>query len=196
MPAHSHAHELTRPVRSFAAHVWRARNWFHLPAIAVGLWLAQPTPTSTAIGLAIVAIGMIWRTWALGHIRKDETLCTTGPYSLTRHPLYLGNIVVLVGLLTIARSLPLAIGALAGVTVLYAFVIRAEEAALAELFGQQWQDYRRRVPLLLPALRRPEGKTDWRLALVNRAVLNWVLVGIVAALLASKPCLRSLLAGQ
>lgn len=182
-----HAHQTARPFSSLTGFAWRVRNWFHLPGIVLGLWLSQPTALSVAVGCVVVVAGMAWRTWALGHIRKDETLCTTGPYSLVRHPLYLGNIVVLAGLLIICRNFLLAAVAVAVVTALYSAVIRAEEGFLEERFGDDWREYRKRVPALLPALRKPVGTMDWRLALVNRALLNWLLVGVVAALMAAKP---------
>ena len=54
------------------------------------LWLAQPTPRSLLIGGAIAVAGELLRIWAAGHLEKGREVTRSGPYRLTRHPLYLG----------------------------------------------------------------------------------------------------------
>ncbi|MBC7288578.1 MAG: isoprenylcysteine carboxylmethyltransferase family protein [Armatimonadetes bacterium] len=125
----------------------------------------------------------------MGHITKGERLCTSGPYSLCRHPLYLGNIIVLLGLLLVCRDVLLAATLITVAGALYPLVISAEEVALAQRFGDEWLAYQSRVPAIIPALRPPTGRMDWRLALENKALLNWALVALVVALLAAKPWL-------
>lgn len=71
-------------------------------------------------------------------------LVTHGPYALARHPMYLGILFAGAGGLLLYRTW----------TFLFvpahfpALVMRArrEEEALSATFGQQWQDYCRRVP--------------------------------------------------
>ena len=38
-----------------------------------------------------LSLGFIIRAWATGHIRKNDELTVSGPYALTRNPLYLGS---------------------------------------------------------------------------------------------------------
>ena len=59
-----------------------------------------------AIGSAFVVLGLAIRAWAAGQLQKDKQLTTSGPYSHTRNPLYLGSFSIGVGV-TIAGALPL-----------------------------------------------------------------------------------------
>jgi len=168
-------------------NLWRARTWLHGPGIVVGVCLSEATAASLLASLPLILVGLLWRTWALGHIRKDCELCTTGPYSLVRHPLYLGNIVVLVGLLILANSWLLACIVVPIAAVYYAMVIIQEERWLRWRFADDWPEYCAQVPCIIPRLHRPSGEFSLSLAIANQAPLNWVLVGLVMALLILKP---------
>lgn len=175
------------------AALWRCRTWLHLPGIAAALWLSHPTTATVLWALPLIVVGMGLRTWALGHIRKDQALCTSGPYSLMRHPLYAANFVILAGLLIMANSRALAVVAVPLCAAHYWAIIKHEEAWLARRFPEEWARYVRDVPMLVPRLARPIGHFDSRLALANRAIQNWVLLGITAALIGGKPFLVRLL---
>ena len=109
---------------------------------AIALWLATPTPGSLAIGAAVGAIGEALRIWAAGHLEKGREVTRTGPYALTRHPLYAGSIVMGVGLAIAANNAVVAavVGAYLAITVTAA--IRSEEAHLTEKFGGDYAAYR------------------------------------------------------
>lgn len=87
----------------------------------------------------------------IGHyVTSDQTLRTTGPYSLVRHPLYLGVIGLWLGVSTIMLS-PICLGVtLFAVLPLYLAYIRAEEHLLQMAFGQSYARYASQVPQLLP----------------------------------------------
>jgi len=77
--------------------------------------------------------------------RVSEHLVTTGPYSLTRNPIYLANtlLVVGIGLISgIAWFLPLAFFA---AFLTQKLAIEPEERHLAQRFGKRYHDYSRRV---------------------------------------------------
>ena len=61
------------------------------------LWLARPTPRSLAIGGAIAVCGELVRIWAAGHLEKGREVTQSGPYRITRHPLYAGSAVIALG---------------------------------------------------------------------------------------------------
>ena len=61
------------------------------------LWLARPTSRSLAIGGAMALVGEALRIWAAGHLEKGREVTRSGPYRLTRHPLYLGSAIIGVG---------------------------------------------------------------------------------------------------
>lgn len=182
-----------KPPRGF---LWRIRTWLHLPIIILGVWLAEPSPRLVPIGLALVMLGLLGRSWALGYIRKDDSLCTHGPYALVRHPLYLFSLVILAGLLVVAGN-PLLAWILGPLAVTYYWlIIRAEDRWLVRRFGEEWQRYAAAVPALIPrpgGLLRVSGR-KWKLSIAsgNQLLLNWVTVAVVTALLVAHPLIEQL----
>src|SRR2546430_702890 len=68
---------------------WRVPLGFACAALF--LLLAQPRPLTLIIGAIVAVPGLALRTWASGHLRKNQELATSGPYAHTRNPLYLGS---------------------------------------------------------------------------------------------------------
>jgi len=141
-------------------------------------------------------LGLLGRSWALGYIRKDDSLCTHGPYALVRHPLYLFSLVILAGLLVVAGN-PLLAWILGPLAVTYYWlIIRAEDRWLVRRFGEEWQRYAAAVPALIPrpgGLLRVSGR-KWKLSIAsgNQLLLNWVTVAVVTALLVAHPLIEQL----
>jgi protein-S-isoprenylcysteine O-methyltransferase Ste14 len=123
------------------------------------LLLARPTPGRLVVGGAIAMLGLLMRGWAAGFIHKDRELSTGGPYAHTRNPLYLGSLLIGVGVTLAAGRWELLLLFAAFYAVVYAKVIRAEAAALEERFGESYAAWAREVPLFLPRLvpYRPAG---------------------------------------
>src|SRR5438105_9622349 len=61
---------------------------------AVVVWLAHPTFRTLAMGAAVAAAGELIRVWAAGHLEKGREVTRSGPYRLTRHPLYAGSALI------------------------------------------------------------------------------------------------------
>ena len=125
---------------------------------ALFLFFARPVPATLAAGGAVACVGLIIRAWAAGHIRKNQRLAITGPYAMTRNPLYLGSFVLGLGFTIASNRLPLvALFALLFLGI-YLPVMRVESAKMIELFGDDYKRYARRVPIFLPRLTpyRPE----------------------------------------
>src|SRR4051812_27613666 len=80
----------------------RAPSGFVLAA-AFAFWCA-PSPESLAWGVAVSIAGLVLRGWAAGHLAKNQTLATSGPYAHTRNPLYVGTLLVAAGLAIAARQ--------------------------------------------------------------------------------------------
>jgi protein-S-isoprenylcysteine O-methyltransferase Ste14 len=74
------------------------------------LWLARPTPRSLVLGAGMAAIGSAIRIWAAGHVEKSREVTSSGPYRLTRHPLYLGSTVLGLGVAVAANHVWLGVG--------------------------------------------------------------------------------------
>jgi protein-S-isoprenylcysteine O-methyltransferase Ste14 len=122
-----------------------------------------------ALGLAIrlVTVGTAPRGTSGRNTRhqKAAVLNTTGPYSVVRHPLYLGNYLIALALSLFSRTwyLPLIVSL---ATLLYYERIAArEEAFLEERFGEPFREWAARVPALMPRFSGyvpPTYPLDWR----------------------------------
>lgn len=129
-------------------------GWMALPVV-LGALAVRNEPDEAWMLLAVA--GACLRLWAAGTLEKRCALTTGGPYSLVRHPLYLGTLLALVGVALFFESLPLLALSLAGFAASHLPKMRREERVLAGRFGRAWAEYARRVPALVPRPRRPAG---------------------------------------
>ena len=113
------------------------------------------TAVAHAIGTVLVACGAVVAAWGVLTFVRSRTaiiphrpasrLVESGPYRLTRNPMYTGFTIAYVGLAFLLNAgwpllvLPFALYAL------YHFVIRREERYLADAFGAEYSSYRQRV---------------------------------------------------
>jgi len=132
--------------------------------------------------------GLLIRFWAQGFIghqsRKrnitTDTLTTSGPYAIFRHPLYIGNgLLAAAGLILLRPHWILICLTALGFLVIYLFVSKAEEHKMLERYGDKYETYRQRVTPLFP--RRYIGSLfrgfnpDWALSEYN----TWIWVGLL-----------------
>jgi protein-S-isoprenylcysteine O-methyltransferase Ste14 len=73
-----------------------------------------------------------------------------GPYRLIRNPMYLGYVVVLLGLGLRLNSLAMVLFALVAFISIHIFVVFAEEPGLRKRFGHEYEDYCFAVPRWIP----------------------------------------------
>ncbi len=104
--------------------------------------LATPTARSLALGASIGAVGEALRIWAAGHLEKGREVTRSGPYALTRHPLYLGSAIMGAGFTVAARSVAVAVIVAVYLIVMITAAIRSEEAHLTDKFGSSYREYR------------------------------------------------------
>ena len=125
--------------------------------------LPGPRGLHRTAGLVALAAGCALNVWALGERRRrttgefqlehPESLVTTGPYALTRNPMYVACWLIHLGVGLMRGSAWVAATLPAAVLVEHLGVL-AEERALDREFGDAWARYRRRVPRYLAGLRR------------------------------------------
>ena len=106
------------------------------------LWLARPTARSLAAGAAIAVAGEVVRIWAAGHLEKGREVTASGPYRLSRHPLYLGSALIALGFAVASASVWASVLVVGYLTLTYAAAIRSEEAHLTEKFGAAYPEYK------------------------------------------------------
>ena len=102
------------------------------------------------IGASVSLFGLALRAWAAGHIRKNAKLATSGPYAFTRNPLYLGSFLLGLGFTIASGRLLLGVLFAALFLGIYLPVMRVESSHMAELFGREFETYKRAVPLFFP----------------------------------------------
>jgi len=134
------------------------------------LWLATPSVTSICAGSVLIITGLAIRALASGHVRKNEQLTTSGPYAHTRHPLYLGSLIMAAGFSLASQSWWIALMTVLIFLIIYVPVMLAEEAFLRQRFSQ-FEDYSRAVPRLWPRLTSftsGQGSFSWKLYCQHR----------------------------
>ncbi len=168
--------QVDRLVEGFESRVDRflRRHRGKLQLLAFLLAVAWATPSLAAIllGLPLVVVGLALRTWASGHLAKNTRLCTTGPYGLCRHPMYLANLIILAGILVAGNNIYMTATGLLLTIAVYVFAIRREEALLDYLFDEDYAQYCQTTPCLLPQLTcshlsNANGRFSWALAWYN-----------------------------
>lgn len=157
---------------------WRVPLGFF--CAAAFLYLARPTPQSLVIGGAIAVLGEMMRIWASGHLEKGREVTQSGPYRLTRHPLYAGSAIIALGAAVASARISAMLLIAVYVAATIGSAIRHEEASMRASFGDQYDAYAqsRAVPVERPfSLARAIKNKE------HKAVAGLL---VVAAILAAK----------
>ena len=142
--------------------LFRVRGWVYVPIAAAALLLPReawsPEEVLGPAGLALIVLG-IWLRFvcirrmggaARTHKHKAKRLVDGGPYAWVRNPLYVANTSAFLGFLLLCGVPLFALGAWILLWAYYHAIARYEETVLMELFGADFEEYRRRVPLWIP----------------------------------------------
>lgn len=118
-----------------------------MDAVGLGVALAGQALRAAVIGLAYIRRG--------GKAKKihADSLVQDGLFAHSRNPLYLGNMLVFLGLFLVLNS---TLGYLVGVPfflISYLSITLAEEEFLRKQFGMEYVDYCQRVNRYIPGLR-------------------------------------------
>lgn len=152
-----------------------------IAAIAVIL-LSRPTWISIIEGVSVSLLGILFRAWASGHLRKEKELTISGPYRYSRNPLYLGNFILGVGIVAGSRSWWVLGIVAAYFAIFYPLIIRREKDRMRQLFPEQYEEYRKKVPSFFPSLRKrtfpSRIKFSWSLYKQNKEYR--ALIGAIA----------------
>ena len=123
-------------------------------------------------GIFLAVLGQSFRMLVIGHdpiVRGGkegkvhaERLVTGGFYACCRNPLYVGNMLIVMGLsLTLGSVLAYAF-VLPFFVFVYGTIILAEETYLKKHFGQEYENYAKNVPRFWPHFRRLKGSLQGR----------------------------------
>jgi protein-S-isoprenylcysteine O-methyltransferase Ste14 len=162
--------------------LFRFRSFTPVPVLAVLAWLlwrarSGPGPLwLDALGLSVSLLGQAVRFYTVSQVSdgtsgqddvlEAKVLNTKGPYARVRNPLYVGNLLICLGLMILAKDPYAAALGLAFFFGEYFFIIRAEEDFLRAQFGAAYDAYVREVPRWVPRLTPASGgalgRLDWR----------------------------------
>ncbi len=114
-----------------------------------------PESPSQLVGAVLVVAFAVWNGWALVLMRRHRTallpggatrtILDTGPFAVSRNPLYVGLVALDVGLALLAGSAWALLLVPVGVAALVWGAILPEERYLTAVFGAEYEAYRARV---------------------------------------------------
>lgn len=155
--------------------------------------LARPTPWSLLLGLPLVGAGEALRLWASGHIEKTRRLATGGPYAHSRNPLYVGSLLIALGVAVACASPWVVLAVAAYFLAFYPTVVREEAAFLGQKFAGEYAAWAAAVPSFWPrwsAAGPRESRFDWARVRANREWRTALALPLLAALLLALPYVR------
>jgi len=131
-----------------------------------------------ATGYLLVLAGLGLRMWAILYVgsKKSRQLTTTGPYSICRNPLYVGTVLLTLGVSLGLENLVMCMFALAVVVPLHIAIVLAEEKHLRGIFGQEYVQYTQCTPRFWFRLSayRSDSEVSVPVKALRRAILDAV----------------------
>ncbi|MBC2884005.1 isoprenylcysteine carboxylmethyltransferase family protein [Ochrobactrum sp. CM-21-5] len=105
-----------------------------------------------AFGISLIVAAIIGRMWCTLYIggRKGAEIVRSGPYSVSRNPLYVFSAIGAMGIGAQTGSLVIMVAFGVLCYLAFAMVIRTEEKFLAQNFGEPYRRYCREVPRFFP----------------------------------------------
>jgi protein-S-isoprenylcysteine O-methyltransferase Ste14 len=152
----------------FGNWIFNVRNYM-FPVFYIALFITSRKvfanqAIADLVGFLFIGCGILIRSITIGLVYivrggknrqiYAEDLVTGGIYSVCRNPMYLGNILLLLGFGILANSLLFLLLFFPLFVFFYFSIIKAEEAFLYNKFGEQFASYRSSVNALLPDLRQ------------------------------------------
>jgi protein-S-isoprenylcysteine O-methyltransferase Ste14 len=144
-----------------ASTLFKYRSYTPIPLLVVMLIFHEATPASLITGFAVSIVGELIRFWGVSWAGSEtrttsevggSNLVISGPFAYVRNPLYIGNILIYLGLgiMSFALFPYLQIAALLFFVFQYHFIIKEEENYLHKTYGSFYVEYVKNVPRLLP----------------------------------------------
>ncbi|MFA3782532.1 isoprenylcysteine carboxylmethyltransferase family protein [Melioribacteraceae bacterium 4301-Me] len=140
---------------------FKYRSYTPLPFLIVMLIFQRTNLLSLLIGFVILLIGELFRFWGVSYAGSETRttagvgatyLVVSGAFAHVRNPLYLGNMLIYlgIGIMSLALFPYLQIFALLFFYFQYSQIIKEEEKFLLLKFGDAYKDYLLNVPKLIP----------------------------------------------
>lgn len=104
------------------------------------------------VGIVLIVLCILGRTWSSLYIggRKIDELVMTGPYSVSRNPLYFFSILGAAGVGAQVGSIALALICALLALIVFLVVVLQEEQLLLGVYGKRYRSYVAKVPRFVP----------------------------------------------
>ncbi len=181
---------------------WRSYLGFlFVPVLAIGIY-ESATSRGTAIEmpwlyvcLLLSLCGLAIRVHCVGHAPEGTSgrntreqiaseLNTTGWYSVVRHPLYVGNFFIALGIVMLPANFLVVLAYVLAFSIYYERIMFIEEAFLRSTFGVAYVEWAGRTPAVVPRFRtwsRPKQRFEALKSMEREcAALAVVVVGLTS----------------
>ena len=128
-----------------------------------------PEPFNLVVAIIFITLGLLLVAWS-GFVQlrigkgtpvpvvPTQRLVTTGPYALCRNPMLLGTVIYYLGIGFWINSLSAVILTALFLLCSALYIKLGEEKELEARFGKEYEEYKRKVPFLIPRLRKVKQK--------------------------------------
>ena len=108
-------------------------------------YISLPTGILLFVLGSILGICALFKFGTIPAVRKKSNLITSGVYRIIRHPIYSGTLIAVLGWTILLQSI-ISIVYFPILFLLYYFPIASEERRLSEQYGDEYIDYKKKVP--------------------------------------------------
>ena len=163
---------------AIASKFFKYRSYTPIPFLLLMFFFEDANVWSLIIGFIIALTGELIRFWGVSWAGSETRttgsvggtfLIVSGPFGYVRNPLYVGNILLYLGLgiMSFAIFPYLQIVAIIFFFVQYHFIVKEEEGFLAKAYGKDYEAYIKNVPRFFPKL------VPYKVKNVQQPPLNW-----------------------
>ena len=119
---------------------------FYAGSVNIGIRIAGVTITTLGVTAFIVSVLQMKDNWRAGVQREEKTeLVTTGIYSISRNPAFLGFDLMYIGIVITFFNWYLCVATCIVMVLFHLQIVNVEEDFLIEAFGDEYIKYRKKV---------------------------------------------------
>lgn len=157
-------------MKDFSSLLFKYRSYTPIPFLVLMLIFQESSIRTIIIGFVIALLGELIRFWGVSWAGSETRttgsvggtfLIISGPFAYVRNPLYVGNILIYLGLgiMSFAWFPYLQIVAIFFFLLQYYLIVKEEEGYLKEKFREEYKNYCKKVPPFFPRLTPYKNKS-------------------------------------
>lgn len=181
----------------FSEFIFRTRGVYMLIAVAISAIIKSyqggKTPLSFFVaGLIVITIAQVFRVYAASYLwgrqavmrPEADFLSASGPYAYLRHPFYLGNFFIGIGLCLAVNEWYAYVLFVISYIFVYSIVIPYEEKFLENKFGKRYLEYKAQTGSFIPKLKGYKSDTqvtpNYKAGIIGEIHVPIILAAILA----------------